>query len=373
MKQAVLIFTLVYFVLVPTAWAQETYEELQAFVAAEVVAIEDERIDKIYGTDASTTVQTVRALLKDGIGAGSEVVFENDMVMLKAGDEIYLNHVRTINGQEIYFLKDVNRKSGLLYLSLLFVGLLLIFARGQGVRALLSLGLSIAAILWLLVPALLAGYDPVLVSLLISGIILAVVLFGTHGFNALSTVAFSGTFLAVLFTSAVALIFVGSLRLNGFGAEASVALNFATNGRLDFAGLLLGSIIIGILGVLDDVAITQASVVQELKAANHNFKIWDLYQRGIKVGRDHVGSLINTLALAYVGASLPLVLLFSTSEAPVLFTLNQEVIASEIARIIVGSIGLVLAVPFTTLIAAWWFANHSVDDTHNSSHSHHHH
>lgn len=137
--------------------------------------------------------------------------------------------------------------------------------------------------------------------------------------------------------------------------------------------MLLGSIIIGILGILDDVAITQASVVQQLKLANKNFQVLELYKRGLKVGRDHVGSLINTLALAYVGASLPLVLLFSTSEAPVLFTLNQEVVASEIARIIVGSIGLIMAVPFTTYIAAWWFGKHEVDDDSVSYHSHHHH
>ena len=247
------------------------------------------------------------------------------------------------------------------------------FARIQGVRALLSLALSIAAILFLLVPALLNGYDPVLASLVISSLILAVVLFGTHGFNPLSLTAFLGTFTAVLVTSVIALVFVGALRLNGFASDASVYLNFATNGSLDFSGLLLGSIIIGILGILDDVAITQASVVQELKLANHNFSIIDLYYRGLKVGRDHVGSLINTLALAYVGASLPLVLLFSTSEAPILFTLNQEVVASEIARIIVGSIGLILAVPFTTLIAAWWFGRYGVDDKVAASHSHHHH
>ncbi len=357
----------------PGVSAQEAYEELQAIVKAEVIAIENERIEKIYGTDASTTVQTVRAVIKAGVEVDEEVTFENDMVMLAAGDEIYLSHVRDIDGREIYLLKDVNRQSGLLWLAVLFVGLLLVFARGQGLRALFSLGLSIAAILWLLVPALLAGYDPVLASLLISGVILAVVLFGTHGFNALSTTAFLGTFLAVIFTSIVAWIFVGGMRLNGFGSDASVYLNFATNGSLDFAGLLLGSIIIGILGVLDDVAITQASVVQQLKSANQNFKVLDLYYRGLKVGRDHVGSLINTLALAYVGASLPLVLLFSTSEAPLLFTLNQEVVASEIARIIVGSVGLILAVPFTTFIAAWWFGNHKVDDTHVSSHGHHHH
>lgn len=367
------LFILGFFTLSQPLQAQQAYDELQSFLKAKVLEIENERSDKIYGTDASTMVQTVRALIKEGPQVNQEVVFENDMVMLAAGDEIYLTHVRDIEGRELYFLKDVNRQYGMFWLVLLFVILLLIFARFQGFRALVSLGISIAAILGLLVPALLAGYDPILASLLISGLILAVVLYGTHGINALSTIAFLGTFLAVLFTSVVAVFFVGGMRLNGFGSDASVYLNFATNGTLDFSGLLLGSIIIGILGILDDVAITQASVVQQLKFANKNFQLLELYQRGLKVGRDHVGSLINTLALAYVGASLPLVLLFSTSEAPILFTLNQEVVASEIARIIVGSIGLIMAVPFTTYIAAWWFGKHEVDDDSVSSHSHHHH
>lgn len=126
------------------------------------------------------------------------------------------------------------------------------------------------------------------------------------------------------------------------------------------------------LGVLDDVSITQASVVQELKGANNSLSVYELYQRSIRVGRDHVGSLVNTLALAYVGAALPLVLLFATSTAPLGFTLNQEVIAAELARIIVGSIGIILAVPLTTLAAAWWFGTRGVHDIDSRSNHHHH-
>jgi len=150
------------------------------------------------------------------------------------------------------------------------------------------------------------------------------------------------------------------MRLSGFGSDASVYLNFATDGKLDFAGLLLGSIIIGILGVLDDVSITQSSVVQELKAANPALQGKELYTRAIRVGRDHVASLINTLALAYVGVALPLVLFLSTSEAPLGQLFNQEIVAAEIVRIIIGSIGVILAVPFTTALAAWWFGTRGV-------------
>jgi uncharacterized membrane protein len=162
------------------------------------------------------------------------------------------------------------------------------------------------------------------------------------------------------------------MRLTGFGQDAAVSLNFSTRGALDFAGLLLGSIIIGILGVLDDVSITQVSVTQELKHANKDLSALELYESAIKVGKDHIGSLVNTLALAYVGVSLPLVLLFARADATIGLTLNQEVVAAELVRIIVGSIGLILAVPITTLIASWWYGKKGIDERDISSHGHSH-
>lgn len=354
-----------------SAFAQETYDELAALLKAEVTEIKNERQDRILGTNAVATVQTVEARILEGKEKGKLVEFENDWMKLGVGDSIYLTHVRDLSGVDIYLLKDVNRERGLAALVVLFVAVLVAFGGRQGTRALLSLLISIGAIVFLLIPALLSGYDPALASLLIASLILAVVLFGTHGLHALSTIAFSGTILAVLATSAVAFVFVNGLRLSGYGSDASVYLNFATEGSLDLAGLLLGSIIIGVLGILDDVSITQASVVAELKSTNSRLTAYELYQHAIKVGRDHVGSLVNTLALAYVGAALPLILLFSTSNAPISFTLNQEVIAAELARIIIGSIGLILAVPLTTLIAAWWFGKHGVSSASIEARHHH--
>ncbi len=343
-------------------------------VRAEVKEILSEEVREIAGTNAEAVTQTITVEIFDGTRAGDVVEFENDLIPLQPGERIFLNRQVTINGDELFILKDIDRRTELLSLALLFIGLLVWFAGRQGVRALLSLGVSVGAILFILVPLLLAGYNPILTSIGIAAVILAVVLFGTHGVRPHVILAYGGTMAAVLFTGLVAWWWVFSMRLTGFGSDASVYLNFATDGRLDFAGLLLGSIIIGILGILDDVSITQASVVQELKAANESFSISELYTRAIRVGRDHVGSLVNTLALAYVGISLPLVLFLSGSEAPITHILNQEVVAAELVRIMVGSIGLVLAVPCTTILAAWWFGTHGVDERHvSSSHGHHHH
>lgn len=353
--------------------AQTLHQEVQEQVAAEVLEIVSETERDITGTDAKALVQTVRAEVKEGEKAGQVVRFESELTTLKPGDKIFINRMVTIGGEEFISYADYERRPTLALMAVAFVVMLLIFSGWQGVRALLSLGGSVAAIFFLLVPALLAGYNPVWASVTIAGAILALVLFGTHGINPRSVIAFVGTFSAVIITGLIALLSVGTMRLSGFSSDASVYLNFATNGSLDLSGLLLGSIIIGILGVLDDVSITQASVVQELKAANPLFKFKDLYQRAIKVGRDHIGSLVNTLALAYVGVSLPLILLYAKTDSSVWQTLNQEVVAAELIRIIVGSIGLILAVPATTAVAAYFFHSHEVDENEDSSHHGHSH
>lgn len=348
--------------LVPQTQAAEAvlHQELQETVKAKVLEIVEEFDRDIMGTNTTTTVQTLRVELLGGIKAGQVATFDNDLVKLKVGDMIFVNRLEAIDGAEYFVFKDVERRVQLLYVALLMIGLTVLFAGWQGLRALLSLALSVAAIIFLLVPALLAGYSPALASLVIAGFILSISLFLTHGFQARVTIAFIGTFGAVAVTCLLSWVCVSWMRLTGFSSDASIYLNFSTGGTLDIAGLLLGSIIIGLLGVLDDVSITQASVVQELRGANNTLGWRDLYTRAIRVGRDHVGSLVNTLALAYVGAALPLVLLYAHSQAPMLDILNQEVVAAELLRIMVGSIGLILAVPFTSIVAAWYFSTHVV-------------
>lgn len=372
MKWTLFFASLVFIFSSSSAIAQEVHQDLQETVTAKVVEVLKEEEREIVGTDTFVSVQNISAELTSGSQKGKVVIFENEIVKLAKGDLVYLNYVKTINGDEYYIFKDFKRHTQLILLVLGFIGVLIFFARWQGARALLSLFLSIGAILFVLVPAILAGYDPVFVSLCVSAVILAVVLFLTHGINPRSAIAFSGTFSAVAVTCVIAWICVETMRLTGFGHDAAVSLNFSTQGTLDFAGLLLGSIIIGILGVLDDVSITQVSVTQELKRANKDLHALELYARAIKVGKDHIGSLVNTLALAYVGVSLPLVLLFARADATIGLTLNQEVVAAELVRIIVGSIGVILAVPITTFIAAWWYGRHDIDEHDVSSHGHSH-
>lgn len=356
--------------------AQEVHQEFQETVKAEVLEVLEEYERIIMGTAASTTVQQLRVQVKSGEKAGEVVRLDNDLVVLEPGDQIIIDRFLAIDGTEYYLFKDAERRLPLLLLVAIFVALVVWLTGTQGVRALIGLSISMTAVIFILIPALLAGYSPALTSLGIAGLILSVTLFLTHGLKPRVFIAFLGTFGAVLATCAMAAIWVSWMRFTGFGDDASVYLNFASGGTLDLTGLLLGGIIIGLLGVLDDVSITQSSVVQELKAANPNLGFHDLYQRALRVGKDHIGSLINTLALAYVGVSLPLILFLSYSEAPISILANQEIVAAEILRIVVGSIGLLLAVPLTTAMAAWYFKDKKVDEkdvcAHGHGHSHSH-
>ncbi len=352
-----------------TGAASEVHNDLKETVAAEVISINNTYRRTVPGTETEIQVQDVTIRFLDGSKEGELANFENELTTLAAGQRIFVNRIVTINGDEYVILMDADRRFELAVLGTAALLLIVFFSGMQGVRAIASLALSVAAIIFLLVPALLAGYDPALTSLGIAGIVLAAVLYITHGITPRTTIAFLGTWAAVMVTCFIAYVSVRAMQLTGMSSDAATFLNFATHGSLDFSGLLLGSIIIGILGVLDDVAITQASVVQELKAANPLFKMRDLYERAIRVGRDHIGSLVNTLALAYVGVSLPLVLFFARADGRLSHTLNQEIVAVELVRIIIGSIGLVLAVPLTTAIAAWYYGTRDATAD-NSSHSH---
>ena len=353
--------------------AQEVHQELQETVRAIVLAIEDEFVRDIVGTDTEAFVQEVRVRVEEGLRKGAEGRFENDLTRLEVGDSVYVNRLVSISGVEYYTFKDTDRTRILLLLGLCFIGVLVLFSGFQGARALLSLGLSVLLLFFVLVPLLLKGYSPFWVSLGVAGPILALTLFLTHGVRSTSIIACIGTFGAVVVTALLSHTWVTLADLTGLSSDAAIYLNFGTQGRLDFGGLLLGSIIIGILGILDDVAITQASVVGELKCANPALHKRALYLSALKVGRDHVGSLVNTLSFAYIGASLPLVLLLTLSTSDVVLSINQEIVAVELIRIFLGSIGLILAVPFTTLVAVWWYERYNPPEGERYGHSHAHH
>ena len=176
--------------------------------------------------------------------------------------------------------------------------------------------------------------------------------------------------IAVFITSIFAIFSVQLTDLSGFAADEAVYLNFNTQGSLDFTALLIGAIIIGVLGVLDDIAVTQAAVVTELFNSNKEMSRKEVYKRAIRIGREHVGALVNTLVLAYTGAALPLLLYFYTSPLGITEAINSELFATEIVRTIVGSIGLILAVPIVTLLAVFYLKDYKPKHPHSHTHGH---
>jgi uncharacterized membrane protein len=256
-----------------------------------------------------------------------------------------------------YYITDRYRLPILLFAILLFVTVAVLFGRARGFTSIMGLAMSIGILVGFVVPQILAGHDPLTVCLMGAAAIAIVSLYFAHGFNKRTTIALCGTLITLAVSAGLAVFFVVAAKLVGLATDASFYVELGTNISLNLRGLLLGGIIIGALGVLDDVTIGQAATVYELKDASPGLEAKELYRRGMSVGREHIASLINTLFLAYAGIALPLLLYLAAfqSQIPLWLTINGEPIAEEIVRTMVGSIGIVLAVPITTLLAAWIF------------------
>lgn len=335
------------------SFAQEVYQDFRGTLRAKVVEIVLEEQRNVPGTDTVTQFQTIKAEILEGEKRGDIVIVENDYLKLEKGDSFFLNYLVTIDGDELYSVSEPDRRNGLYILIGLFVASVLIFGGWQGLRSLLSLFGSLFIIVYLLLPNILKGYSPLVIAIGLSIVIVALTMYLTHGFNRRTHSAFLGTVISILITGLLATYAVSMTHLSGFSSDEVIYLNLDTKGMLDFSKLLLGAIIIGALGVLDDITITQATVVEEIKNTDVNLSRTEVYKKALRVGREHVGALVNTLALAYAGASLPLLLLFYNSPEATSMILNREIFAVEVVRTIVGSIGLILAVPLTTAISTF--------------------
>lgn len=351
--------------------AQEIHQELQGVWKAKVADIVSQEEKYIEGTDTKEVTQVIKAEILEGDRKGEVVTLNNDYLVLKDGQTFFLNYFINISGTEYYSVRDVDRIGGIFILLAVFVAVVLLFGKMQGLRSLVSLFFNFLVIIYVLLPILLKGYSPIPVSIIVGSFILFVAIFFTHGFNMSSTVAFTGTVISVSLTGILAFFSIQLLNLSGFFSEETMYLNFNTSGSLNFEGLLLGGIIIGVLGVLDDIAITQVAVVSEIRSIGQHLSNKEIFDKAMNVGKEHVSALVNTIVLAYAGVSLPLLLWFSKSTAPINTIINNEIFATEIARTIVGSIGLIITVPITTILAV--IVSKKISISKNSNHHHHHH
>ncbi len=366
--------TVVGFAYAPKVHAQELVPDTIITMKARVMDILSQETRQVPGTTAQGTYQKIRVEVLDGPEKGKIITVENDYLNLKKGETFYLTHTTNpLDGTDHYAVSEPYRLPALGMLALLFVAVVLFFGGRQGARGLLSLVGSLLFITYLLLPGILHGYPPVFVAVAVSSVIICLGSYVTHGFNWTTSTAVIGMICTVALTGLLASVAIPLARLSGMNTEEAVYLSLNSLGTLDLTGLLLGGMIIGILGVLYDAAIGQAIAVEELSAAGPHLSRFEIYRRAVRIGREHVGALVNTLAIAYVGASLPLLLLFyGYGSDSILMAMNRDMFATEIVRTLVGSIGLVLAVPITTAIATRLLVGTRLAPK-RDGHGHHHH
>ncbi|WP_083752546.1 YibE/F family protein [Saccharothrix sp. ALI-22-I] len=313
------------------------------------------------GPDATVPGATgcvlVTVRMSDGAAAGRDIRVpvpdQPGTPKFAVGDAVVLSYGGgDPNESSSYQLADFQRGVPLLLLAVLFAAAVLLLGRWQGLAALGALVLSFVVLVLFVLPAILAGENPLTVAVVGAGLIMFIVLYLTHGLSARTSTAVLGTLTSLGLIGVLGAVFSAAGKLTGLDPDTANLVSLLGHG-IDTRGLLLAGTIIGALGVLDDVTVTQTSAVWELRRANPALGFRELYAAGSRIGRDHLSSVVNTLVMAYAGAALPLLLAFSLSGRTLGEILTAQDVAQEVVRTLVGSIGLVAAVPITTALAAF--------------------
>lgn len=340
---------------------------------AKVLDVRGAGKEEVPGADRTSVYQDLTVQIVSGEREGESVFVRNDgAVMFAEGDRLYIHLLEPHEqgGESLWYVGEPDRKAVLLWMAAAFILVTVLTAGMAGVRALVALAGSFVIILFGLVPALSAGFPPAITCTVLAVFVLAFAMIVTHGANRLTFTALAGSMAALIVAATVAEIAVSLARLSGFVSDETVFLNLASGGALNLTGLLLGGILIGIVGALNDVSVSQVHTVAEIRYANPSLSKIDLFRRAMRVGREHMGAVVDTLPLAYTGTALPLLLLFAGSSAPFLFIVNREIFSAEILRILAGGIGLMLSGVVATLLAVLVVSKKTA--AHPSTHTHHH-
>ena len=305
--------------------------------------------------DQNIICSRVDVRLREGPDAGRTVSLERPIsegsIAYGRGDDVVLAYEPRAPEELRYRIVDRQRKTPLIWLAILFAVVVVALGRFRGVAALGGLAATFVVLLLFVLPAILDGRSPLLVSVVGASAIAFLALYLAHGFGPKTTVALLGTVASLVLTAVLASVFVEAAQISGLASEEATIVRIGA-AQIDLAGLILGGVVIGALGAIDDMTVTQASAVWELRTANPEMSPSDLVSSGLRIGRDHVAATVNTLFLAYAGASMPLLILFILSRQSLVTVANGEVVATEIIRTLVGSVGLVASVPITTWLAA---------------------
>ncbi|MBI5952112.1 MAG: YibE/F family protein [Chloroflexi bacterium] len=328
-------------------------------VRAEVVQIIEE--GEVTMGEHTQKYQVARVKILEGQYEGIPMEIDygkrqvrSDEYDLVVGDQVMVSISKTPENVVNAYFVDFVRTTPMLWLAAIFAIAIIVISRWKGVGALLSMVFSLYIIIGYIIPRILVGEDPLKVSIVGSIILLGVTLYLTYGWTLKTHAAVLSMIVVLLITGALSALFVVFAKLNGTGDENVMFLMQLMETPINLRGLLLGGMIIGALGVLDDLVTTQASAVFELHHANPNFGFRALYNSAMRIGQDHVAATVNTLVLAYAGASLPMLLMFSLARGDYGYLVNFSFIAEEVVRTLVGSLGLIAAVPITTAVAIFF-------------------
>ena len=327
-----------------------TYQRL----AATVVEVTD-RACSYSAPDDPQPCRSITVRVDEGPDAGAQVAlpefnleYDRSSLRISPTDKVILGYE---DSNDYYFFVDRDRRTALVWLAVLFAVVVVVLGRLRGGLALAGMATTLVVLVAFAAPSVLDGNNPVLVAVVAAAVIASASLYLTHGLNVHTTVALAGTLASLGLTLGLSWIFFGLADFTGLATEEGLTLPLIA-GDIDLAALLLGGAIIGALGALDDVTVTQVATVAELRYRSPDLSVRQLMASGVRVGREHIAATVNTLLLAYAGAGLPLLLLFAVSDQSLAMVANSELIAVEIVRTLCGSMGLVAAVPVTTVLAA---------------------
>jgi uncharacterized membrane protein len=328
----------------------------QQVQSGQVVGLRDVSCKAVNAPSSSGSDACQRATVKVSTGPDrgrtfTEIVQPDQTRRYTQGQKVVLAYAPQAPKNLQYSVTDVERGVPLALLGGIFALAVVAVGRLRGVMALTALVVSFAVLTLFILPAILRGDNPLLVAVIGASAIMLVALYLSHGLNARTSVAVIGTLSSLFLIGLLGSGFIGWSHLSGNTSDETGLIHALYPG-IEIQGLLLAGVIIGSLGVLDDVTVTQVASVWELRDADPTASWRKLYGAGMRIGRDHIASVVNTLVMAYAGASLPLLLLFSVARRGVAAVAGSELVAEEIVRTLVGSIGLVASVPLTTALAA---------------------
>lgn len=350
----------------PARAQSENPQQVKAeFYKAKVTSIKDEGTKDVGGK--KNIFQTLELEILEGPDKGKKITIEHGGILtitnaqkVNKNDKVVLTKSNEGNITQ-YRLIDRYRLTNILWIVFLFFIIVVGIAGKKGLGSFAGMAISLLIIMTFIVPQIINGADPLLISIIGSILIMMITLYLAHGVSQKTTLALVATCLSLLLTGFLAVFFVSVAGLSGLGTEDAYSLLQGFGGSLNFQGLLLGGIIIGTLGVLDDTTTTQATTIDELARANPSYSVGTLFNRGMIIGREHIASLVNTLVLAYAGAAIGvfiyLSLGLSSNMQPWWVIFNSELLMEEVVRTIAGSIGLIMAVPITTILAAFFAKN----------------